>query len=60
MMRRPWAYRLAGRLGRLLAAPMAEDGWIRSVPPPFAGWTNHRDMPAPALKTFAEMWKDGI
>jgi L-lactate dehydrogenase complex protein LldF len=32
-------------------------GWVHDVPEPGAGWTQVRDMPAPAKKTFHEMWK---
>jgi L-lactate dehydrogenase complex protein LldF len=33
-------------------------GWIRSLPPFVAGWTQVRDMPAPAKRTFHQIWKD--
>ena len=32
-------------------------GWIKKMPPPGGGWTQIRDMPAPAGKTFHQMWK---
>ncbi len=32
-------------------------GWVNHLPPPATGWTNVRDMPAPADKTFHELWK---
>ena len=32
-------------------------GWVKSVPFPGNGWTQIRDMPAPAAKTFHEIWK---
>lgn len=56
VLRRPWLYRLATRLTRLAMAPMARAGWIRSLPGPVAGWTAHRDFPAPASRSFRELW----
>ena len=32
-------------------------GWVKKLPKVAAGWTQIRDMPAPATKTFHEMWK---
>src|SRR5688500_4458592 len=34
-----------------------EDGWITKLPKVAAGWTQIRDMPAPAAKTFHQLWK---
>jgi L-lactate dehydrogenase complex protein LldF len=32
-------------------------GWVKKLPSVAAGWTQIRDMPAPARKTFHQMWK---
>jgi hypothetical protein len=32
-------------------------GWVKRLPPIAAGWTQIRDMPAPASKTFHQLWK---
>ncbi|HZZ45142.1 MAG TPA: LutB/LldF family L-lactate oxidation iron-sulfur protein [Tepidisphaeraceae bacterium] len=32
-------------------------GWVHDLPEPGSGWTEVRDMPAPAKKTFHELWK---
>jgi L-lactate dehydrogenase complex protein LldF len=32
-------------------------GWVRKLPRVAAGWTQVRDMPAPAKRTFHETWK---
>jgi L-lactate dehydrogenase complex protein LldF len=32
-------------------------GWVKKMPSVAAGWTQIRDMPAPAKKTFRQMWK---
>ena len=33
------------------------DGWVRELPKIASGWTQIRDMPAPAKKTFHQMWR---
>jgi len=32
-------------------------GWVRKLPLFGSGWTDVRDMPAPARKTFHQMWR---
>jgi len=43
-----WVLRLQSR---------SHGGWVTKVPFPGSGWTQVRDMPAPARKTFHELWK---
>lgn len=56
---RPTLFKLAttaGRWGsRLVGAPSG--GWIRSLPPPLNGWTQSRDFPAFAQKSFSEQFE---
>ena len=33
-------------------------GWITKLPKPASGWTNVRDMPPPAAKSFHQQWKE--
>lgn len=49
---------LAVRLGRIFQRPFARAGEISSAPPPLAGWTQYRDFPALAEKSFSERWDD--
>ena len=35
-------------------------GWVKNLPKVAAGWTQVRDMPAPARKTFHQMWKSRV
>lgn len=56
VMRRPWLYRLAVRLARLAMWPLARDGWLRSLPGPGSAWTQARDFPAPAPRSFRDLW----
>jgi L-lactate dehydrogenase complex protein LldF len=70
-MQRPWAYRLGARLARsglrLWARsdrPHADRGnvrtrWISKFPWfPLSGWTEGRDFPAPARKSFRQRWSE--
>ncbi len=56
---RPTLFKLAttaGRWGsRLVGA--SSGGWIRSLPPPLNGWTQSRDFPAFAQKSFSEQFE---
>jgi L-lactate dehydrogenase complex protein LldF len=54
---RPRLYRLAARAGRASMRPLARGGWIRRLPGPLAGWTDHRDFPALARRSFVEEWR---
>ena len=55
--KRPALYKLAARLGmKALALASRGQGSFKSLP--FAaGWTAHRDFPAPQGRTFQAMWK---
>lgn len=58
-----WAIRnrgLYGLIGNLqkwdLRRRAKGTGWVKGLPKVAAGWTQIRDMPAPAKKTFHQMW----
>ncbi len=46
--------RASGVAGRVAG----KSGWISSAPGPGKGWTDHRDLPAPAPKSFHRWWKE--
>jgi L-lactate dehydrogenase complex protein LldF len=58
LLERPWLYRLALRLARLGLRPMAHGDWLKKLPGPGHGWTDFRDFPAPAKKSFRERWRE--
>ena len=55
-LRTPWLYRVGLRLVRPILARMAKGGWVSRLPGPGAGWTSERDFPAPAPRSFREIW----
>jgi L-lactate dehydrogenase complex protein LldF len=61
VMRHPRIYEMAGMMAGSLA-PEATNGYIRAAPPlmnhgPIRGWLSQRDLPAPASKSFRQMWR---
>ena len=55
---RPWLYRAVLRLARWFLGRRAKEGWIDRLPGQGAGWTQIRDFPAPAEKSFRERWRE--
>jgi L-lactate dehydrogenase complex protein LldF len=51
-------YNTIGKFQKLeLRRRADDDGWIKKLPKVASGWTQIRDMPAPAKRTFHQMWK---
>lgn len=57
-MRHQSLYNLGFRIAAFLQGPMSEDGKIKRLPFAFAGWTEYRDFPVLARKSFRSMWND--
>lgn len=51
-------FEAGANVGKLITSPMKRDGWLSKVPPPISGWTDSREFPAPADKTFGKMFAD--
>lgn len=54
----PWLYRWGMWAARLLMRWQAVDGWLSHLPGPGSAWTQVRDFPAPAAKSFRDLWKE--
>jgi L-lactate dehydrogenase complex protein LldF len=59
-MKRPAAYKMSARVGKLAQRPVGPDGAIGPLPGPTGPWTNSRDLPELAEKPFRQLWKEGI
>jgi L-lactate dehydrogenase complex protein LldF len=55
-LRWPRLYRIGAWLTTRLVGRAA--GWFERLPGPFAGWTQARDFPAPAPRSFRDLWKE--
>jgi L-lactate dehydrogenase complex protein LldF len=55
---RPGLYRLGGRLNSWLTRAIAKEGWVKRLPGPLSGWTDQRDFPAFAQKSFSQRWRE--
>jgi L-lactate dehydrogenase complex protein LldF len=56
--RRARTYRAFAALAHLGQAPLARGRWIRRAPWPLSRWTNGRDLPAEARRSFRRRWRD--
>jgi L-lactate dehydrogenase complex protein LldF len=55
---RLWLYRLGGQMSRLGMNFLAKNGWVNKLPGPLAAWTDARDFPAFAAKSFHQRWQE--
>jgi L-lactate dehydrogenase complex protein LldF len=57
-LKSPGLYGLIGTMQKWdLRRRAKKTGWVSKMPSVASGWTQIRDMPAPAKKTFHQMWK---
>jgi L-lactate dehydrogenase complex protein LldF len=59
-MKSPRLYEISGKAGRVAQRPLSRGDSIRPLPGPMSAWTNSRDLPPLAEKSFRELWKEGI
>ncbi|MDP9175268.1 MAG: LutB/LldF family L-lactate oxidation iron-sulfur protein [Planctomycetota bacterium] len=58
-MKSPFIYNTIGAMQKFdLRRRAKKTGWIKKMPSIASGWTQIRDMPAPAARTFHQLWKD--
>lgn len=55
--RHPALYRLFAALGGWVLRRSAQHGWLKTAPGMARGWTQVRDLKAPAAKTFQQQWR---
>lgn len=58
VLTRPWLYRMGLTASRWFLHRRSRDGWISKMPGPGSKWTEARDFPAPAAKSFRELWRE--
>ncbi len=56
-LKSPLLYRWIGRFQKWGLRVRAEGGWVSKLPSVAGGWTQVRDLPAPAKKTFHDLWR---
>ena len=54
----PDLFRLGLRIGGFATRLLAKQGWLKAIPSPLSGWTDHRDFPALAKKSFRQLWSE--
>ncbi|MBA2691001.1 MAG: iron-sulfur cluster-binding protein [Rubrobacter sp.] len=59
-MTSPKLLNISTKAGRVAQKPMTKNGSLRPMPGPLSGWTDTRDLPPLAEKSFREMWREGI
>jgi L-lactate dehydrogenase complex protein LldF len=63
LMRHPQLFEMAGTMGSGMMSYGAKQGWIERAPGlmgfgPLQAWLSQRAMPAPAAKSFRQMWRE--
>ncbi len=54
---RPAAFRALLRMGGWVGRVRGWDGWVERIPGPGRAWTDYRDLPAPARRSFHDRWR---
>jgi L-lactate dehydrogenase complex protein LldF len=60
-LKSPFLYNLIGTFQKWDLRRRAKGtGWVKTMPAVAAGWTQIRDLPAPAKKTFHQLWRKRV
>jgi L-lactate dehydrogenase complex protein LldF len=57
LMQHPRLYAWSTAIVALVQKPLARQGWLHKLPPPFRGWTQSRDFKAAAPHSFRQRWR---
>jgi L-lactate dehydrogenase complex protein LldF len=57
LMQHPRLYAWSTAIAALAQKPLARQGWLHKLPPPFRGWTQSRDFKAAAPHSFRQRWR---
>lgn len=55
---RPALYHWGARAGSWVTQAATRTGWLNQLPGPLSAWTDSRDFPALAKKSFSQRWKE--
>jgi L-lactate dehydrogenase complex protein LldF len=58
VMQRPRLFELAGLAAQAMLPADRDGAWIRRLPGPLKAWTDTRDFPPPAAKSFRQLWRE--
>lgn len=59
-MQSPALYNISTKAGKVVQRPVTREGLFKPLPGPLAHWTDTRELPKLAEKSFRELWKEGI
>jgi L-lactate dehydrogenase complex protein LldF len=59
-MNNPKLYEMGTKAARVVQRPLVKNGSVKPLPGPLAAWTDTRELPPLADKTFREIWREGL
>ena len=59
-MKSPAAYKASAGFGKMAQKPLVRDGSVKPLPGPLGAWTDTRELPPLADKSFSQLWKEGL
>lgn len=54
----PALFNFGAAAARWITRALSSNGWLKRLPPPLSGWTDHRDFPAFAAQPFSAQFKN--
>jgi L-lactate dehydrogenase complex protein LldF len=59
-MNSPKLFEIGTKAARVAQRPLVKNGSIKPLPGPLAAWTDTRELPPLAGKSFREIWREGL